>query len=264
MSKRNNRTPIYKRKNNITSSKKITLPKNENFLISYDKGQFIISNKDGIPYDLGPQSMTRSYRGENKQRIIAQATSLDFVTDHVGSWTENFDFVFAMDTNTHPQKCDDFFCSAAAIYYGDIQKVNEYERNMTCRPFMIIDWYHSWQMKIEPVTWMEAIKKLQEIIPSDKKVGIVIDSELGNLEGYNNRTIPIFGQWFLPDNYTFMYATADANDEWCNKMIKQCDKTATQRLKEIIASPKLKHNPSGSNAPMGFITYFDTKLISEQ
>ena len=40
-------------------------------------------------------------------------------------------------------------------------------------------------------------------------------------------------------NYTLMYATADTSDKWCNKMIKQCDKTASQRLKEIVASPKM-------------------------
>ena len=42
---------------------------------------------------------------------------------------------------------------------------------------------------------------------------IVIDSELGNLEGYNNRTIPIFGLWTLLENYTFMYVTADTSDK---------------------------------------------------
>lgn len=150
-----------------------------------------------------------------------------------------------------------FFCSAAAIYYADIEKVNDYARNMTCRPFMVIDWYHPWAMKIETVTWMEVIKKLQELIPCDKKVGIVIDSELGNLEGYNNRTVPVFGEWYLPDNYTFMYATANTSDEWCNKMIRQCDKAATQRLAVIVNSPRLTVNPSGGNAPHRF--YFSIR-----
>ena len=88
---------------------------------------------------------------------------------------------------------------------------------------------------------------------------IAIDSELGNLEGYNNWTIPFFGQWTLLENYTFMYATADTSDEWCNKMIKQCDKTDSQRLKEIVASPKMTNNPNGEKAPIGFVP-----LISEQ
>ena len=82
---------------------------------------------------------------------------------------------------------------------------------------------------------------------------IVIDLELGNLEGYNNRTFPIFGQWTLLENYLFMYATADTLDEWCNKMIKQCDKTASRKLKEIVASLKIMKNPNVGNAPVRFI-----------
>lgn len=263
MSKKRRQKPMYKRQNKTHSSRNLTLSRNEKLLISYDKGQIIIANEKGVPYDLGSQSMVRSYQGERKEHIIAQATNLDFVTDQVGSWTENFDYIFAMDTNTHPKKKDDFFCSVAAIYYGEVEKVNDYQRNMTCKPYMIIDWYHPWAMKIETVTWMEVIKKLQDKIPENKKVGIVIDSELGNLEGYNNHTIPIFGQWYLPENYTFMYATADATDEWCNKIIKQCDKSASQRLKEVVASPHLKQNPSGSNAPIGLISYLNDEVILE-
>ena len=42
-------------------------------------------------------------------------------------------------------------------------------------------------------------------------------------------------------------------------MIKQCDKTASQRLKEIVASPKMMKNPNGGITSIGFIP-----IISEQ
>lgn len=264
MSKRKQKRQTYKRENKIYTSKILTLPRNKDLLISYDKGQFILANENGIPYDLGSQSMVRSYQGASNERIIAQATDLDFMTDHVGSWPENFDYIFAMDTNTYPQKCDDFFCSVAAIYYGEVQRISDYERNMTCKPYMIIDWYHPCALKIETVTWMEVIKKLQERISANRKVGIVIDSELGNLEGYNNRTIPILGQWYLPENYTFMYATADATDEWCNKIIRECDKSASRRLTEVVAAPRLKKISAGGNAPIGFISYLNNEVILDQ
>ena len=93
-------------------------------------------------------------------------------------------------------------------------------------------------MKIESVTWMEVTKKYKKK-SCYINVIIVIDLKLRNLEGYNNWTIPFFGQWTLLENYTFMYATADTSDKWCNKMIKQCDKTALQRLKEIVTSLKI-------------------------
>ena len=58
-----------------------------------------------------------------------------------------------------------------------------------------------------------------------------------------------------------MYATADTSDEWCNKMIKQCDKTASQRLKEIVSAPKMTKKPSGGNAPIGFISLSSEQLF---
>ena len=51
------------------------------------------------------------------------------------------------------------------------------------------------------------------------------------------------------------------SDEWCNKMIKQCDKTASQRLKEIIAAPKMTKSPNGGNAPIGFISLSSEQLF---
>ena len=250
----------YERKSTINYNKKLTVPRNTNLLISYDKGQVKITNEDGVPYDLGQQSMVRYYQGENKKRIIAQATNLDFITDQVGSWPENFDYIFAIDTNTHPQKCDDFLCSVGVVCYGEVSKVSYYERSMLCKPYMVIDWYHPQSVKIETATWMESIKIIQKKIPADKRIGIVIDSELGKLEGYNNRTVPVYGDLYLPQNYTLMYATADASDEWCNKIIKHCDKTATQRLQEVIAEPKLKYNPAGSIAPIGLIYYLNDQI----
>ena len=264
MPKKKRKKLSYPRKNKVQGSKQITLPQDWKLQISYDKGQLIIADKDGFPYDFGKQTVVRSYEGKNREHIVAQATGLDYVTDHVGSWAENFDFIFAMDTNTHTKKCGDFFCSAAAIYYGQVERLSEYERNMRCTPFMVIDWYHPVEMKIETVTWMESIKKIQEIIPATKKVGIVIDSELGKLEEFNNRMLPVFGQWYLPENYSFIYATADVSDEWCNKMIRQCDKTAKQRLNEIVASPRLLKSASGSNATIGLITFFDDKVIKTE
>ena len=107
-------------------------------------------------------------------------------------------------------------------------------------------------MKIESVTWMEVIKKWKKNSYYINVV-FVIDSELGNLEGYNNRTIPIFGLWTFLENYTFMYATVDTSDKWCNKIIKQCDKTTLQRLKEIVTSPKIMKNQNVGNTPIGYI-----------
>lgn len=258
MSKKKRCAKKHDRKNEISFENR--LPANQSLMFRYDKGKLLVADENGVPFDLGLKSMVRSYQGERKKRIIAKATKLEYVTDHVGSWTDNFSYVFAIDTNTYPQKCYDYYCSVGFVYYAEIKWINDYERNMSCKPYMMIDWYHAEKTKIETITWTEVIKKLQESIPADKKVGIVVDSELGNLEGYNNRTAPIYEDWYLPENYTLIYATADASDEWCNKMIKQCDKAASIRLKEVVNSPRLKKNPTNNKAPIGIMSIFSHEL----
>ena len=44
-----------------------------------------------------------------------------------------------MDANTHPEKYGDFYCPVAAIYYREIEKINDYERNMVCKPELLIN-----------------------------------------------------------------------------------------------------------------------------
>ena len=110
---------------------------------------------------------------------------------------------------------------------------------------------------MELETWKVVVEHLQTIIPADKKVGIIVDSELGLLSLYNNQDEPIVDDWYLPGNYQLLYATADKSDDWCNKLIRICDKTATTRLNEMQNAPKLKSNPDGCSVLLGNISFLD-------
>lgn len=254
MAKKKNKQ--FPRQNHIAAGKKPTVKLGEEIQFHRKNGQVTITDSTGKPLDFGTYSMTRTYRGEHKTRVVAKAAGLSYVTDQVGAWVVNFDEIFAIDTNTHPEKVDDAYCSAGMVYHGVRQKTSDYEGVLMCSPYLMIDWYHSGIFNMEPLTWMEAIKVIQTKIPADKKVAIVVDSELGNLDGYNNRTIPIYQDWYLPENYTLIFASADYRDEWCNQMIKQCDKAATQRLQEILRDPKFTTRSEGCVAPIGMISLF--------
>ena len=90
--------------------------------------------------------------------------------------------------------------------------------------------------KPELMNW----KQLIEFVIEDAgytpeiKIGIIVDSELGNIQAYNKREMPIIGDFFLPANFQLMYASADAqNDSVFNQAIAFCDKTATYLLEEL-------------------------------
>jgi len=63
--------------------------------------------------------------------------------------------------------------------------------------------------------------------------GIITDSELSSIDGYNNRTIPLVGNFFLPSNFHIFFATDSSGRETFmpNSLIAQCDRVATEQLR---------------------------------
>ena len=65
-------------------------------------------------------------------------------------------------------------------------------------------------------------------------IGIIVDSDLGNLPEHNRRERPIINDYFLPKNFELIYASADIkNDTILNKAISYCDEVSSTCLKEI-------------------------------
>ena len=238
MSKKKN-APTCPRYNVSNIKLKKPVKKGDLLKIHYKDGVVTITDENDNPFELESQDMFRYYEGKNKPEVpVAKATNLDFVTDEVGSWVLNFDYLFAIDTNSYLEKIGDFYISVTAVYFGKADRRDRDGWVINAAPFLTIDWYNPMRKgKMEPDGWIQTIKILQSKIPANKTVGIVIDSELGNLEMFNNRTLSMRGDWYLPENYTFMYASSDKTDEWCNKMLGACDKAAKKRMAQVVADP---------------------------
>ncbi|KUO65446.1 MAG: hypothetical protein APF84_13250 [Gracilibacter sp. BRH_c7a] len=64
-------------------------------------------------------------------------------------------------------------------------------------------------------------------------IAVIIDSDLGNINSFNERTKPIYEDFYLPDNFHLFYASTDiGSDTLQNKLLKLCDKEAKNALKE--------------------------------
>lgn len=85
--------------------------------------------------------------------------------------------------------------------------------------------------------WMkviEAVVRWKNFKP-ECSYGIIVDSELGLIPKMNAREEPLFGDFFLPDNMTLIYASADAGQEnFYNKLIKATDQVAAISLKLAV------------------------------
>lgn len=257
MSKKNKNRKKHNRTNNIESQRKIVIRDTDPLIAHYENGRFWFTGRDGKVIEDGPFNFTRSYIGENKERVVARATNLPGAITNVGSWVMNFDVIFAIDTNT--EKYKDIYISAGAVCQGTIVKESKDSGTINSGQWLIFDWYHRGNTNMETKTWVETIKIIQLAFSSDTRIGIVIDSELGNLEDYNNRKIPLRDNFYLPENFIMMYASADRTDEWCNGMIRQCDDIAKKRLREIVLTPAMTHiTNSRCEEILGHITIHET------
>lgn len=259
MSKKRKHKKQYIRNTEGKANHVIHVTKEKGVFVKLVGNNFFLVDENGVPYDGGPITVVKTYKGQNKERVIAKATGLDYDKFDVLSWLDNYDYIFAIDTNTYPEKIDGLNCSCAIMYYAEVTRIDEINRSYIANPILSIDWYYSSDIKIETLSWKDSIRILMSFIPSNKKVGIVIDSELSNLEKYNNRSLSVYGDWYLPDNYSFIYATANKKDEWCNKLIIQCDKIASARLKQLL---EYKRNPDYNyDIPYGNIILYNEATI---
>ena len=104
--------------------------------------------------------------------------------------------------------------------------------------------YHNIKCKPENVAWREVIKLIQKApnYSNRKKIALIVDSDLGDINSYNMQALPIIGDFYLPENFHLIYASADNGGEnIANKMIKLADKIASDVLKNIEHNFTNKH-----------------------
>jgi hypothetical protein len=89
----------------------------------------------------------------------------------------------------------------------------------------------------ENIAWMLTIELMKQN-PRYKyirRIAIIVDSDLSNMHKFNERSIPIFGDFYLPEKINLVYASADVGAENLpNKMIRRADREAHKLLDFII------------------------------
>lgn len=91
----------------------------------------------------------------------------------------------------------------------------------------------------ELIGWCDFIKNILKMEDFEKgaRIAIVVDSELGRLSNINKRLEPILNDFYLPENFHLIYASADVGKEnVLNKMIGICDSNGRRVLQLILES----------------------------
>lgn len=148
-----------------------------------------------------------------------------------------YDIVYAIDTNSIKTKSGLFVSVGCAMEIDDFyQKVKNRETKLTiiCRETMFAHREIQLGEKLSLIGLISLILKEKISKNPDLKVGIVTDHDLGNIDKYNSRKIPILNSLYLPENIKLIYASADKkNASFLNQLMSMCDKRATEILNRL-------------------------------
>ncbi|WCM27136.1 hypothetical protein NDN01_24665 [Sphingomonas sp. QA11] len=70
------------------------------------------------------------------------------------------------------------------------------------------------------------------------RYALIVDADYPNLADFNHRRRPIHGDFYLPDNFTLIYATADKPDSILNRALKMSDIVATKYRERALRLPR--------------------------
>ncbi|TBG25403.1 hypothetical protein ELG79_09130 [Rhizobium leguminosarum] len=90
--------------------------------------------------------------------------------------------------------------------------------------------------KIENFGWLAAYEQLIAggQISAGTRVGMIVDSDLGNIPKFNTRSAPFFEDRYLPPGVQLVYASADSGSEnVVNRVLQTADSVSTQALDAI-------------------------------
>ncbi len=150
----------------------------------------------------------------------------------------SFDMVIAVDTNTKIIESETV--SVTGVVHCVVQEALDPDTYDVDFPWNGVYLFRNCPSDLPPEKygWMTAIREFsRNPLNKTKKVAIVTDHDLDNHTSYNSKQIPIFRDFYLPDNITMMYGRGDASTEnLLNDVVKMCDKKSTEVLREIEKS----------------------------
>jgi len=146
---------------------------------------------------------------------------------------KKYDLIFAIDTNT--KKIKDNTISVSCVVLCKLDYTSENKIDIKYAPIECFE-FRNIKQKHENVAWVKAIERITNNPANNKKtkIGLVVDSDLGNIPAYNNRKMPIYSDFYLPANIELLHASSDAGKEFVlNRIISLCDREAKKLLKKL-------------------------------
>ena len=212
-------------------------------LMSFDEGAVIYGyrqsgdtiefiGKDGQVLIPSYAAVGSGYQRESGKFKSTSQVAVDprTLADNFPYWLERYDRIFAVDTNT--VDLSGRILSVTCSVRAEIEFVD----NVWNGKVELLDALVALGPKLKPEIggWLDVIERIN--LDPALKVGLVVDSELGDIPRYNLRTTPLAPGIYLPENVELIYASSERDKTLpFNFLIAKCDADAKLLIGKILA-----------------------------
>jgi len=172
-------------------------------------------------------------RNSGKDKIVSQIPCEPDkgYLNQIASLKNNFDFLFAIDTNT--VEINGKYTSFSACYVVP-QILSFYRNAFPFSPFIAFE-INEASLNVNPecIGWHLLIDCIvnHEAYNLKQRIGIAVDSELGKLKSINSRELPYYDKYYLPENIQLLYASEKGKDYLINTMLSYCHRAAKKTVR---------------------------------
>ncbi len=195
-----------------------------------------INSKEGVKvFDfLGQEIIPLSakletfYKGQNKDRILSSHNiSPNQLLVDPNFVYQGFDKIFAIDTNN--RNFGEIAISLASVILAKPIKTQVFPNKTGFHyAFTQCFEFHNLNLKPENQAWKFLIDGIiSHPQYKGEKIGIFVDSDLGNLAKINERKIALIDSFFLPENFSLIYGRDKKEENLANLLINACHKQST-------------------------------------
>lgn len=207
----------------------------------------IVMISDGVAVRPSQSNVIVSYERPTKPKIIS-GMPLSGLSGHSDllTWSaelalRKYNFVYAIDTNTRPIRGEQV--SVSAIVKCTFVPVAVDKTLVLCGCDDKVFAFRNIQEKPENTAWRELIEAMlrnPQHTPA-LRIGLIVDSDLGNLAAFNGRSLPVVADFYLPEGFTLIYASSDVGtrDSVLNAAIRLCDNESSRFLDRLERDPDL-------------------------
>jgi hypothetical protein len=192
---------------------------------------------DGVPVSPERAVVEQAYeRNKGPKVLVWTSVPFDKAFANPNRALEHYSEIYAVDTNT--KMISGELVSVSGVVGGVNIPVPGHTA-IRYRPIHCVE-FRGIEGNPEKVGWVEAIEGISRspMFSPQKKYALIVDAYLDKLVSFNERSEPMIDGFYLPPEFTLVYASTDtANETLANQMLALADKISTVILSGIEREP---------------------------